>query len=84
MHLKIRIMTGWFKYLSISLFLAVITEVGAQDATLILKNARICTMDESRPRAEAVAMGCDRTRKVGTDAEVSLTQLLTRRLIKEN
>jgi predicted amidohydrolase YtcJ len=70
MHLKIRIMTGWFKYLSISLFLAVITEVGAQDATLILKNARICTMDESRPAAEAVAIRGDRILKVGTDAEI--------------
>ena len=45
-------------------------EAFAQEATLILRNARIHTMDAARPQAEAVAMRGDRILKVGTDADV--------------
>ena len=70
MHPKARIMTRCFNILSMALSFIAMSSAGAQDATLILKNARICTMDESRPRAEAVAIRGDRILKVGTDAEV--------------
>ncbi len=39
-------------------------------AEMIITNAKVLTMDESRPRAEAVAFGAGRILAVGSRAEV--------------
>jgi predicted amidohydrolase YtcJ len=40
------------------------------DITLIITNARVLTMDQDRPHAEAVAIAADRIQAVGSRAEV--------------
>jgi predicted amidohydrolase YtcJ len=43
---------------------------GQETADLVLVNARVVTLDDSRPEAQAVAMAGDRILAVGTDAGV--------------
>jgi predicted amidohydrolase YtcJ len=45
-------------------------KVGAQEATLILHNANVYTVDADKPKAQAVAVRADRILFVGTDEEV--------------
>ena len=45
-------------------------EIGAQEADLILRNARLWTGDSARPGAEALAVRGDRLIAVGTTADV--------------
>jgi predicted amidohydrolase YtcJ len=47
-----------------------VARLAAQDADLILRNARIWTGDSSRPAAEALAVRGERLIAVGTNAEV--------------
>jgi adenine deaminase len=50
---------------------------GAQDADLIVRNARIWTGDSVRPYAEAVAIRGDRFVAVGTAAAVAPATTIT-------
>lgn len=59
-----------FKSMAAILLMMNIATVSAQEASLILRNARIHTMDVSKPTAEAVAMLGDRILKVGSESEV--------------
>ncbi len=47
-----------------------LSRLGAQDADLILRNARIWTADSARPRAEAVAIRGERLIAVGSNTDV--------------
>ncbi len=49
-------------------------ESSSEEADLILKNANIYTVDESQPRAEALAVKGDRILKVGSNAEIEALQ----------
>jgi len=49
--------------------LTVATALGAQDADLIVRNARIWTGDSARPSAQAIAVRGERLVVVGTNAE---------------
>lgn len=40
------------------------------EASFIIRNARVLTMDDARPRAEAIAIGANRILAVGSEAEV--------------
>ena len=63
-------MFDMIKSVSTALLLLIFGTTLAQDATLILRNARIHTMEAARPQAEAVAILGDRILKVGSDADV--------------
>lgn len=52
------------------LVLLAVTAAGAQEADLIIRNARIWTGDSLRPRAEALAVRGERLLAVGTNADV--------------
>ena len=47
-----------------------LARLGAQDADLIIRNARVWTGDSARPRAEALAVRGERILAVGSNAEV--------------
>ena len=53
-----------------ALLIASQTRLGAQDADLIVRNARIWTADSARPRAQALAIRGERLIAVGSDAEI--------------
>src|SRR5687767_7327166 len=53
-----------------ALLIAPQTRLGAQDADLIIRNARIWTGDTTRPSAQALAVRGERLIAVGTNAEV--------------
>jgi predicted amidohydrolase YtcJ len=65
------------------LVLSVITaaSVGAQDADLIVRNARIWTGDSLRPRAEALAVRGERLLIVGSNADADRHRAGTTRVI---
>jgi hypothetical protein len=63
-------MIDLFKSIAAILLMMNIGTAPAQEATLILKNARIQTMDATRPTAEALAVLGDRILKVGSEADV--------------
>jgi len=46
-------------------------QLAAQDADMIVRNARIWTADSTRPRAQALAVRGERIVAVGTDAELA-------------
>jgi predicted amidohydrolase YtcJ len=54
---------------------------GPVHADVIIKNARVYTMDDSRPLAQAVAIMGDRILAVGSDIEISMLQGLDTRVI---
>ena len=53
-----------------ALIMAAPTRLGAQDADLILRNARIWTGDSARPSAQALAVRGERLIAVGSHAEI--------------
>src|SRR5688572_27121665 len=53
-----------------ALLIAPQTRLGAQDADLIIRNARIWTGDTTRPSAQALAVRGERLIAVGSDAEI--------------
>ena len=57
--------------LFVALILVGCTDVPAEPADLVLTNATILTMDEGRPRAEALAIQGDRIVAIGSRADVS-------------
>jgi predicted amidohydrolase YtcJ len=56
-------------------------EANAQEADLILRNARLWTGDSARPRAEALAVRGDRLIAVGTNADVDRHRTARTRVI---
>ncbi|HJR66602.1 MAG TPA: amidohydrolase [Gemmatimonadaceae bacterium] len=63
------------------LLIASSTRLDAQEADLILRNARIWTADSARPRAQALAVRGERLLAVGTDADVEKYRSPRTRLI---
>src|SRR5688572_20840141 len=57
------------------------TAAGAQDADLIVRNARIWTGDSARPRAEALAVRGERRLVVGTNAQADARRAAHTRVI---
>src|SRR5688572_15216218 len=53
-----------------ALLIAPQTRLGAQDADLIIRNARIWTGDTTRPSAQALAVRGERLIAVGSDSEI--------------
>src|SRR5687767_1542289 len=60
---------------------AMATTLSAQDADLIVRNARIWTGDSARPRAEAVAVRGERLIVVGTNAQADAHRAAHTRVI---
>ncbi|HBR57257.1 MAG TPA: hypothetical protein DEA22_07285, partial [Blastocatellia bacterium] len=64
---------SWMTVLGLTFFVMAMTVAGLSQvgtADLILHNGFIWTVDESKPRAEAVAIRGEKIIRVGTNAEV--------------
>lgn len=73
------------KILTLLILLAVFLSVHAQkDATLIIHNAKVITLDDALPQAQAVAISNDRVLATGTDAEMLKYKLATTKIINAN
>src|SRR5687767_5677696 len=64
-----------------ALLIAPQTRLGAQDADLIIRNARIWTGDTTRPSAQALAVRGERLIAVGSDAEIDAHRTARTRVI---
>src|ERR1044072_4004992 len=73
------------KILTLLILLAVFLSVHAQkDATLIIHNAKVITLDDALPQAQAVAISNDKVLATGTDAEMLKYKLATTKIINAN
>jgi len=67
--------------LACAALVAPVARIPAQDADLIVRNARIWTGDSTRPRAEAIAVRGERLIAVGTNAEADAHRAAHARVI---
>jgi predicted amidohydrolase YtcJ len=73
------------KILTLLIFLSVLLSVHAQkDATIIIHNAKIITLDDALPQAQAVAIANDRIIATGNDTEILKYKLAATKVIDAN
>ncbi|WP_336514449.1 amidohydrolase [Pollutibacter soli] len=60
-----------FRFVSVFIALLLFVNAFAQQATLVIKNAKVSTLDPKQPDAEAIAVDGDRIVFVGSDADAA-------------